>query len=101
MKLSFDHITDEHLAQFIDGAIPPDETDAILDSIQSCEDLETVALASSAKAMVEDDDADDLPEWDIKPGKKITMYPFNPLPACGFLGNEEPDGEDPGHGKKK
>jgi hypothetical protein len=44
--------SDNQLAQFIDGNTTDAETDEILDAIQSKENLKTLALAFSAKAMM-------------------------------------------------
>jgi len=92
--MNFKEITDEQLAQFIEGNATPAESDAILDAIQSFDDLETVVLATTASAMFDDDVSDDLPAWDISPkGRVVKLYPFEPLPACGFLGNEDENGK--------
>ena len=92
--MDFKEITDEQLAQFIDGNLSMAESDAILASILSFSDLETIVLAASASAVFGDDVSDDLPEWDISSkGRVVKMYPFEPLPACGFLGNEDENEE--------
>ncbi len=88
MKSKFKQITDEQLAAFIDGNTSEEETKEILDSVQSKDDLETLALAFSIQEQAED--IDDLPDV-ASLGKTVEMRPFDRLPMAGFLGNETSD----------
>jgi hypothetical protein len=88
-------ISDNKLAQFIDGNTTNTETNEILDAIQSEEDLETITLAFSAQKILneEDDNLDDMPEINTL-GKIIQMNPFERLPMTGFSGNSADDNTD-------
>jgi hypothetical protein len=93
MKI-FNNITDEQLAAFIDGNVSKQEADEILDVVQSEDDLETLALAFSAKAELEtDEEPDDMPEITLL-NKTAVICRFEPLPMAGFLGNETSDKGD-------
>jgi hypothetical protein len=89
--MNLDKISDEQLAQFIDGNSSPKEIDAILDAVSSEEDLETLVLAYSAKTKIEEDsEEEDMP--DIKDlGKTIKMQQLERLPMAGFLGDTSID----------
>ena len=52
--MNLDQLSDEQLAQFIDGNSSPEEIEAILDAISSGKDLETIVLALTATTKIEE-----------------------------------------------
>lgn len=94
MKSKLDNISDEDLAAYIDGVASEDEANAILDSIQTKEDLELFVLALSSKETADKIfSEEDTVNFGEQPTKKIILRPFESLPMAGFLG-EEKDQDD-------
>ncbi len=91
MDRIFNDISDELLAQYLDGNTSEDENRTIENSIHSISDLETVCLAGSASMLSED--LDELPSFGECGDININRY--EDLRACGFLGSdpEYDDGE--------
>lgn len=95
MDRIFNDLSDELLAQYIDGNTSEDENRTIEDSIHSISDLQTICLAESASKISED--LDELPSF----GEcgDINIHRYDDLMACGFLGNDPED--DDGKNEKE
>ncbi len=97
------NITDEQLAAFVDGNLSETENEAILDALQTDEDLKTLVMVLEAKKLAEeaDEELDDMPDIDTSSGKRIKIHPFESLPMAGFLGNDTDEPETSADDKKE
>lgn len=89
---SFDEISDEQLASFLDGNTSEMENEQIYDAVSTEEDMEILSMAFSTRLIIEEGMEDMPKSLDISLNQ-ISKDSFEWFGMCGFVG-EEPESLD-------